>query len=59
MQPFFEMPKIKQQELEERQQYATALDVYCHSTNDYTYQQIGEMDETGKGMSLDIPIVDS
>ena len=43
-------------ELEDRQQYAAALDVYRHSTNEYTYQRIGEMYETGKGTSIDLPM---
>ena len=43
-------------ELDERQQYTAALELYRRSTNPQTHQRIGEMYETGKGASIDLPM---
>ncbi len=43
-------------ELDERQQYTAALEIYRRSTNPQTHQRIGEMYETGKGTSIDLPM---
>ena len=44
------------EELDQRQQYTAALEVYLHSTNAQKYQRIGEMYETGKGIAIDLPM---
>jgi Sel1 repeat len=43
-------------ELDERHQYTTALEIYRRSENPHTHQRIGEMYETGKGTSIDLPM---